>query len=400
MVLSKVLAFFDKFVKIKYDFFVRRLIMIEVKEVSNKKMQKEFLNLPLKMYKDNPYFVPPLYSDEKNIFSPKKNVYFNDCEIVYYNAYKDGKMVGRIGGIIHNAYNKKVNEKRVRFTRFDCIDDVDVAKALFDKVESWAVGKGMEVAHGPLGFSDLEREGLLIEGFDELSTFEEQYNYEYYAKLIEACGYQKEVDWVEYQIDMPKEPLTKIQSISEKVLKKYNLKVVEFKSKKEILDNYADKVLDLLDEAYGDLYGTVPFTDKMRKSLIEQFKLILNKDLIVVVEDENKEVVAFGICLPSLAKAVQKSKGHLTPACIVKILKNVRHPEMMDLALIGVKKDHQNRGINGIVINMIINNAIKMGIKVAETNLNLEENEKVQSQWKFFEHRMHKRRRAYVKRLV
>lgn len=194
--------------------------MIEVKEVTTKKMQKDFLNLPLKMYKGNPYFVPTLYSDEKNIFSPKKNVYFDDCDIVFYNAYRDGEIVGRIGGIIHKAYNNKVSQKRVRFTRFDCIDDVEVAKALFETVESWAIAKGMEIAHGPLGFSDLEREGLLIEGFDELSTFEEQYNYDYYAKLIEACGYAKEVDWVEYQIEIPDEPLERIATISDKVLKK------------------------------------------------------------------------------------------------------------------------------------------------------------------------------------
>ena len=374
--------------------------MIEVKEVTTKKMQKDFLNLPLKMYKGNPYFVPTLYSDEKNIFSPKKNVYFDDCDIVFYNAYRDGEIVGRIGGIIHKAYNNKVSQKRVRFTRFDCIDDVEVAKALFEAVESWAIAKGMEIAHGPLGFSDLEREGLLIEGFDELSTFEEQYNYDYYAKLIEACGYAKEVDWVEYQIEIPDEPLERIATISDKVLKKYNLRVADIKSKKNVIENYGDKILDLIDEAYGDLYGTVPFTPRMREQLISQFKLLLNKELIVVVVDEADEVVAFGLCLPSLSKAVQKSGGRMTPACLLKLLKSVKKPEMIDLALIGVKKDHQNRGINGIVLNMMINNAVKLGVTLAETNLNLEENEKVQSQWKFFKHRMHKRRRAYVKDLT
>ncbi len=374
--------------------------MIEVKEVTTKKMQKDFLNLPLKMYKGNPYFVPTLYSDEKNIFSPKKNVYFDDCDIVFFNAYKDGDIVGRIGGIIHRAYNEKVSQKRVRFTRFDCIDDVEVARALFTAVESWAIEKGMEIAHGPLGFSDLEREGLLIEGFDELSTFEEQYNYDYYAKLIEACGYAKEVDWVEYQIEIPDKPLTRIANISDKVLNRYNLKVADIKSKKQVIETYADKILDLIDEAYGDLYGTVPFTPKMRAQLISQFKLLLNKELIVVVLDEEEEVVAFGLCLPSLSKAVQKSNGHLSPACLLKLLKAVKNPKMIDLALIGVKKDHQNRGINGVVLNMMINNAVKLGATIAETNLNLEENEKVQSQWEFFKHRMHKRRRAYVKDLT
>ena len=371
--------------------------MIEVKEVVGKRMQKEFVDFPLKLYKGNQYFVPPLYVDEANIFSPKKNVYFDDCDIVYYNAYKDGKIAGRIGGVVQKAYNAKIGEKRVRFTRFDCIKDIEVAKALFDKVEDWARQKGMEKVHGPLGFSDLEREGLLIEGFDELSTFEEQYNFDYYAELIEGCGYSKEVDWVEYEIVVPNKPLEKLSRISQRVLEKYNLSVLEGASKKEILDNYADKVLDVLDEAYRDLYGTVPFTERMRESLLDQFKLILHKDLIVIVKDENDNVVAFGLCLPSLSTALQKSSGHLTPICLVKLLKAVKSPKMMDLGLIAVKKDYQNRGINGIVMNIMIERAGKLGITHAETNLNLEDNEKVQSQWKFFEHRQHKRRRAYLK---
>ena len=207
--------------------------MIEVREVKSKKEQKDFLNFPLKLYKNNPYFVPPLYGDEKKIFR-KDYVYLDQSEAVYYNAYLDGKMVGRISGIIQHASNKKENTKRVRFTRFDSIDNQEVANALFSKVEKWAKEKGMDTVVGPLGFSDLEREGLLIEGFDYLSTYEEQYNYPYYQKLIENCGYSKDVDWLETRLFYPKNVNQKLYDVSAMMLKKYGLRVSRTKTTKRI----------------------------------------------------------------------------------------------------------------------------------------------------------------------
>ena len=244
--------------------------MIEIVEAKTKKQQKEFIDFPLKMYKDNPYFVPPLYGDEKKIF--RSDFVYNDtCDAVYYNAYRDGKMVGRISGILQKAANEKNGEKRVRFTRFDAIDDQSVADALFGAVESWALEKGMDTICGPLGFSDLEREGLLVEGFDQLSTFEEQYNADYYGRLIENCGYRKEVDWIESKIYLPERVDEGFQKTTDYIMKRYKLRFGEAKNPRDFIKRYGDAFFELLDVAYDGLYGTVPFTPGMKKMMIDNF---------------------------------------------------------------------------------------------------------------------------------
>ncbi|MGN1227317.1 MAG: N-acetyltransferase, partial [Christensenellales bacterium] len=267
---------------------------IEVKEVTSKKMQKEFLNFPLNLYKDCKYFVPPLYGDEKQIFN-KNYMYYDTCEAIYFNAYKDGEIVGRISGIIQHQANEKMKEKRVRFTRFDAINDQEVANALFDAVVSWAKSKGMEKVCGPLNFSDLEREGLLIWGFEEISTFEEQYTYEYYPTLIENYGFKKEVDWVEYKIYPAKEIDPKIQRISEMVQKRYDLHIANEKSTAKLIKKYKDGIFECLNQGYKDLYGVVPYTEKMKKQLIKQFKMIIDINFVVVVCDKDENVVGFGL---------------------------------------------------------------------------------------------------------
>lgn len=373
--------------------------MIKIVEVTNRKLQKEFVNFPIQLYKGNKNFVPPLYSDELSIFK-STNVYYNTCDSIYYNAYKDGKMVGRIHGIIQKQHNEITNEKRVRFTRFDSIDDVDVAKALFNAVETWAKEQGMDIACGPLGFSDLEREGLLIEGFDQLSTFEEQYNYEYYAKLIEACGYQKEVDWVEYKIYPPKEKNDRIDRIVDVVLRRNKLKIVRpTKSKKAFINKYKDGIFHCLDECYKELYGVVPFTNEMKKQMIDQFNLIISKRLLEIIVDENDRVVGFGIVLPSIARAVQKSNGHLTIPAICRILKATRSMKVLDLALVGVLPEYQKKGVNAVFLKNMMTCFEKYGTEYFETNLNLENNENVQAQWEHFTAINHKRRRSYIKKI-
>ena len=249
--------------------------MIEIRKVATKKEQKQFINFPLNLYKDCPYFVPPLYGDEKAMFKDDYH-YYEQSEAIYFNAYKEGKMVGRIQGILQKASNEKWNQKRVRFTRFDAINDQEVANALFDAVFSWAKEKQMDEVVGPLGFSDLEREGLLIEGFDELSTFEEQYNYEYYKQLIENYGFEKEVDWVERQLKAPVEPETRLSRISSLMMKKYKLRFSDAKNARQFVKKYADGLFEILDKTYDKIYGTVPITEKMRKNLIKSFKLIIN----------------------------------------------------------------------------------------------------------------------------
>lgn len=372
--------------------------MVTVCEVQTKKQQREFLNFPLRLYRDNPCFVPPLYMDEKKIFR-SDYVYYDTCEAVYYNAYRDGTIVGRISGILQRASNEKNNERRVRFTRFDAIDDQEVASALFGAVEAWARGKGMDTVCGPLGFSDLEREGLLIEGFDELSTFEEQYNAPYYRRLIEACGYEKEVDWTESKIYPPKENDGALARVTEKLMARYRLHFGPAKNVNDFLNRYADGLFDLLDRSYAHLYGTVPFTDGMKKLMIDNFRLIIDLDHVAAILDENDNIVCLGICFPSIAKAVQPSKGRLTPFAIARILWAIKHPKIIDLGLIGIDPEWQNRGIS-VAISAALERMLRQdGVLYAETNLNLEDNHAIQNQWKRFVAVQHKRRRAFIKRL-
>ena len=373
--------------------------MVTVKEVKTKAEQKAFLDFPLDLYRDNPNFVPPLYGDEKKIFS--KNYVYNDtCETGYWLAYRDGKVVGRISAILQRASNEKHNEKRVRFTRFDAIDDAQVAKALFGAVEQFAKDRGMNAVCGPLGFSDLEREGLLVEGFDQLSTFEEQYNAEYYGRLIEGCGYAKEVDWVESKLTAPApETAAKLRKLSEQVLKKYSLRIGEARNVNDFLDRYKDGFFDLLDVAYEDIYGTVPFTPGMKKMMIDNFRLIIDLEHVVCILNEEDKVVCLGLCFPSIAKAVQKSRGHLTPAAIVRLLKAIRRPKIIDLGLIAVAPEYVNTGIPAVIAAALADMLNDPNIEYAETNLNLEDNMQIRNLWKRFNAVQHKRRRSYRKDL-
>lgn len=371
--------------------------MITIEKVTTKKQQRDFLEFPLTLYENNPYFVPPLYADEKKIFD-KNYAYYETSEAVYFNAYRDGKMVGRISGILQKASNELRNEKRVRFTRFDSINDTEVSDALFEAVEQWAMDNGMDTVCGPLGFSDLEREGLLVEGFDQLATFEEQYNAEYYQMLIEHRGYVKEVDWLECKIYPSKEELP-YGKMADVIMKKNRFHVGTARNINEVLNKYGDKIFDLIDDGYRELYGTVPLTEKVRKMILSNFKLLLNTNYIHIVLDENDNMVCFGFCLPSIAKAVQKSKGRLTPGTIVRILKSIRHPEIIDLGLIAVAPKYANSGAAVISLAAFADMLQHNGVVFAETNLNLEDNHNILNQWKRFETVQHKRRRSYVRKL-
>ena len=372
--------------------------MVEVREVRTKKQQREFLQFPLKLYKDNPCFVPPLYGDEKKMFRPDY-VYYDTCEAVYYNAYREGKMVGHISGILQRASNEKTGENRVRFTRFDAVDDREVAGALFEAVERWAKEKGMDTVCGPLGFSDLEREGLLVEGFGELSTFEEQYNAPYYGDLIESCGYAKEVDWVESKIYLPDKPDDTLEKMTEFILQRYKLHYGPAKNINDFIRRYADDFFALLDLAYEDLYGTVPFTPGMKKMMVDNFRLIIDLKHVAVILDEQDKLVCLGICFPSIAKAVQPSGGRLTPAALIRLLRAIKRPRILDLGLVAVAPEYRNKGVSTAVSAGLMRMLREDGIEYAETNLNLEDNYAIQNQWKRFKAVRHKRRRSYVKKL-
>lgn len=372
--------------------------MITVEEVRTRRQRRDFLRFPLRLYRGNPNFVPPLYGDERKIFR-KNYLYYDTCEAVYYNAYKDGVMAGRISGILQKAANEKSGERRIRFTRFDVVDDFEVARALFNKVEEWGRAKGMDTVCGPLGFSDLEREGLLIEGFDQMSTFEEQYNAPYYKEYIERLGYAKEVDWTESQLRAPAEGAEELEKMADFIFKRYKLHIGPAKSVNDFLKRYADDVFEILDKSYEHIYGTVPFTEGMKKLMISNFKLIIDLKHVAVVLDENDNLVLMGVCFPSIAKAVQKSDGRLTPGCLVRLLRALKHPEVIDLALIGVDPVWLNRGVSTIVAAELIKMLQQPGTRYAETNLNLEDNYAIQNLWKRFDAKQHKKRRSYIKKL-
>ena len=382
--------------------------MVTIKPVLTRAQRKAFIDFPLKLYSGNKYFVPPLYSDEKKIFGDK-NAYHDTCESSFFLAYDEGRVIGRISGIIQRAANEKNGEKRARFTRFDCIDDAETAKALFDAVENWARERGMDTVCGPLGYSDLEREGLLVEGFDQLSTFEEQYNFEYYAKLIEEAGYKKEIDWVESKLYLPEEAKARdgvkseayvqIERMADFIMKRYKLHYGPADNVNDFIDRYAGAFFALLDQCYEGLYGTVPFTDNMKKMLIANFKLIIDLKNVMVLLDENDELICLALCFPSIARAVQPSKGKLTPAALLRLLKAIKKPEIIDLGLIAVRPDYLNRGIPAVMCASLYKMLSEDGIEHCETNLNLEDNYAIQNLWKRFRQEQHKRRRSYVKRI-
>ena len=373
--------------------------MVEVREIRTRREQREFVNFPLRLYKGNPWFCPPLYADEMAIFG-SKNIYNDTCETEYYGAWRDGKMVGRIMGIIQKAANEKNGEKRVRFGRFDSIDDQEVADALFAAVEKWAVARGMDTAHGPLGFSDLEREGLLIDGFDQPSTFEEQYNFPYYQKLIENCGYVKEVDWTESQLRIPADYDGNLEKLADFVMKRYKLHFGPAKNVNEFIDKYADGLFALIDKSYNHLYGTVPFTDAMKKQMISGFRLLIDLRYVAVILDENDRMVSFAVCFPSIFDAVRTAGGRITPLMLLRFLKAKRKPRVLELGLVGVEPDCMNMGISAIFAAELMRMLKEDGLEYAETNLNLEDNYDIQNLWKHFDRKVNKRRRAFVKKLV
>lgn len=373
--------------------------MVEIVEVKTRKQRKAFVNFQVELYKDNKYFVPPILADEMGIFNKKKNANFEECDTCYYLAYKDGKLAGRIAGILQKACNKKMNQKYVRFSRIDFINDLEVAKALFKAVEGWAKAQGMEYVHGPLGFNDLEREGLLIEGFDELSCFEENYSYDYYPKLIEQCGYSKDVDWLEYRIKVPKVIDEKITRVSNKIAQRYGFKLVNIKSTREVINKYRDQIFNLLNECYSPLYGVVPITPKLEKQLVSQFKLIVDKKFIAMVTNDKGELIGFGLVFPSIAEPMQEMKGKLFTPKIFKLLKAVKHPKVVDTVFIAVRPDYRAKGVPAFIINEILSNLIELGVEEAESLLQLETNVNIKNAFDDFERRQHKRRRCYIKKI-
>ena len=376
--------------------------MITVREVKTRKDRKAFLDFPLDLYAGNPCFVPPLRMDERKIFH-KDYVYNDCCDSVCYLAEKDGKVAGRIQGIIQKASNEKNGERRARFIRYDVIDDPAVSKALFDAVEAWALEKGMDTLCGPLNFSDLEREGLLVEGFDQPATFEENYNADYYPRHIESLGFVKEADWTGSLLYGAESPETQeeMAQLTQFIFRRYKLHFGPSKNGPDFLKRYADGIFELIDKSYEGLYGTVPFTEGMRKLMIDNFAIAIDPKYTAVILDENDKVVCFGIAIPALAPALAGGRGRLTPKTAWKLLRCLRKPKALDLCLIGVEPEYLNRGISAAFSSALMDMfRDHPDIRVADTNLNLEDNWAIQNQWKRFRRDVVKRYRAYVKKLV
>jgi hypothetical protein len=370
-----------------------------IREVSSKKELKEFIWFGINMYKDCEFAAPPLMMDDLLNLTKGKNPALDFCDLALFVAYKENKMVGRIAAIINPVANDTWKEKNARFGWVDFIDDMEVSKALFDKAIVWAKSKGMTSIHGPLGFTDFDHEGLLIEGYDKLGTLATIYNYPYYPKHIEKYGFVKDIDWKEYLITVPDVFPEKYFRISEIIKEKYKLKSLHFKTRKQIVDNYALKIFDLLNICYSHLYGFTKLNEKQIAFYIKLYFSFFRLDTVSIVADEKDNVVAFGIGMPSFTKALQKAKGHIFPFGWYYMLRALNKNDILDFYLMAVHPDYQNKAVNSIVFADIMNKGGKNGYKFAESNPELETNTKMSAQWGSFDHVNHKRRRVYIKQI-
>lgn len=375
---------------------------VEIREVCSKAELRQFVDYPNQLYRDVPQFVPAFYGDDLADWDKSKNPAFEYCEARNFLAWRDGEIVGRIGAILSRKANETWGTNRMRFSQVDFIDDAEVSAALFQAVENWAREKGCSQVHGPLGFCDMDREGMLVEGFDRRSMFITYYNHPYYNDHLTALGYAKDTDWVENLIDIPtpdSETGIKLHRLAERVLSrgKYHKAVVTRKG--QITAKHIEQAFRLVNKAYAPLYGVVELSEKQVKKYANKFVPLVNPDLLCMVMDEEENLVAFGVCAPSMANAMKKHRGRLFPVGWVDVLRALGKNDTMDLLLIAVDPDVQGLAINAVIMDHILRGAARLGITKAESGPTLETNEKVQSQWKFFQREQHKRRRCYIKNI-
>lgn len=376
--------------------------MIQVKEIDprDKKLFKQFIEFPNKLYKGCSHYVPYLYGDELDLLDPKKNASFDECEAKYFLAYKDGEIVGRVAGLIQKMSNKVHNEKQVRFTRFDFIDDEEVARKLLEAVEDFGRSKGMTEVHGPFGFNDMDKEGMLSYGFDRDVTMATLYNYDYYVPTLEKLGYKVKCEWLEFRIQVPDKVPDKVERVAQIAEKHNKLRFLTMKSKKDLRKNWMKKILDCYDETYSVLPGTVPLSDKLRQQIADQFLIIMNLDFFPVIINEQDEVVAFGLCFPTVGKCIKKSGGHLYPSTLIKLLREVKHPTGIELGIIGVRENYRKSGAIAMILKSVNESLIRLGIDSVETNCELVDNAKIQTLFAGFDREQHKRRVSLIKEIA
>ena len=375
--------------------------MIQIKKVTTKKELKTFIRFNYELYKENPYSVPDLYDDMVATLTREKNPSFEFCDADYFLAYDaDGKVVGRVAAIINQRSNEAWDTKNVRFGWIDFIDDTEVSKALLDTVAAWGKERGMTTMQGPMGFVDLDAEGLLIEGFDQLSTMATIYNYPYYQAHLEQYGLEKDNDWVEFKINIPDAIPDKMKRIADLISRKYGLHVKKLKDMKEVKEgNYGQKIFNLINDEYSHLYGYSRMSQKQIDQYVNMYLPILDLRMVTLIEDAEENLVGVGVSMPSLSKALQKAKGKMFPFGWWHLLKALRfnRPKTLDLMLVAVKQEYQNKGVNSLLFTDLIPTYQALGFKDAESNPEMETNNKVQAQWEYFDTTLHKRRRAYKK---
>jgi len=374
-------------------------LSIEIKEVLSKSDLKKFIKFPFEIYKDSPYWIPPLIFDEINTLSRDKNPAFEYCDAKLLLAYKDNKIAGRIAGIINKKFNQLWNKKTVKFGWIDFIDDKEVVDSLFNAIIDWAKEKGMEEIHGPLGFTDFDYEGMLIEGFNETGTLATIYNYPYYPEHMTRMGFTKEVDWVEYEIKVPEKMPEKIERLTEIIKQRLKIRVFDAKKGKDFLP-YGQEVFQMFNDAYRNLFGFVPLNQKQIDIYIKQYIGYVLPDYFKLLLDENNKVAGIVIGMPSLSKALKKSKGRLFPFGFFHLARALsKKNKYVDLYLGAIRPDLQGKGADVLLISELTKSCIANKVISAESNIELETNTLVQAHWKHFNSRQHKRRRCFVKQL-
>ena len=374
---------------------------VEIREIHTKRELRQFIQFANDLYADCPYYCPPLFFDEMNCFDAEKNPALEVCDYQLWMAYREGKPVGRIAGIINRRANEKWGFKHVRFGWFDFIDDKEVSKALLDTVVAWGKERGMDALNGPVGFTDFDHEGLLLEGYEYPAVMASLYNYPYYVNHIDAYGLVKEADWIELQVFPPKEVPERIDRLAEMVKQRYHVKIVKVKNSRELVKRFGIEYMDVIDAAYQKLYNFQPMTDKQKNYYKDMYFQFLNFDFVTLVVNENEELVGVGLGMPDIAPALRKSGGKLFPFGWYHLIKALKAKKMerFSFLLIAVRPDYQDKGINALFLQDQIPLINQYGIHTLETTSMLETNTKVLSFFMQFDHKQHKRHRAYIKPL-
>lgn len=375
--------------------------MIEIVKLDSSRANlRRFTQFQIDLYRGNDCYVPPLISDDINTLDPNVNPAFDFCSAQCFMAMRDGKPVGRIAAIINRQVNIKSGKKEARFGFIDFIDDREVSAALLTAAEDWARQQGMTSIVGPMGFTDLDHEGMLTDGFSELGTMATIYNYPYYPQHLEALGYKLQNEWLEYVMDVPDAIPEKYDRIADIVKKKFNLRVLKFSSRRQIKERYGHALFRLINEAYADLYGYSALTDKQIDYYVKQYLSMLDLDLVTLIVDKDDNLVGVGISIQSMSRALQKSHGRMFPFGWWHLLKGLKGKnDRVDLLLVAVKPEYQSKGVNALLFQDLIPTYIRKGFRWAESNPEMAENTRVQSQWEYFTRRQHRRRAAYSKNL-